>query len=129
MLRTLIIDDNPRFLASMTELLSLFIGVSVVGVAQSGEEGLRAAAELAPDLVFVDIHMPGLDGLQVTEQLRRTQPQLRVVIMSWHDDAEYRARVAASSAERFVCKSNLLTKLPAIIGGPPWVAQAAEVPS
>lgn len=121
MLITLIIDDRPLFLASFSELLGLFDGVGVAGVAGSGEEGLRMAVELAPDLVFVDLHMPGLDGLQVTAQLLRMLPRTRVVIVSWHDDAEYRARAAAIGA---LCKSNLLTKLPAIIAGPPSPSQA-----
>lgn len=129
MLRTLIIDDNPLFLASLRELLGLFAGVRLVGEARSGDEGLRRAAELVPDLVFVDMHMPDLDGFHVTEQLRRVQPQIRVVMMSWHDDAEYRARAAVSGAERFVCKSTLLTKLPAIISGPPAALQAAGAAS
>lgn len=119
MLRALIIDDSPVFLNSMRALLGLFTGIELVGMAGNGEDGLRLATELAPDLVFVDLHMPGLGGLQVTEQLRQHASQVRVVLISWHDDPEYRARAAAVGAERFVCKDNLLTKLPAIISGPP----------
>lgn len=118
MLRTLIIDDNPLFLTSLSQLLGLFPGVSVVAVACDGEEGLRVAAEVVPDLVFVDLHMPGLGGLEVATQLRQSRPQTRVVVMSWHEDSEYRKRVAAVGAERFVCKGNLLTKLPVIVSGP-----------
>lgn len=115
MLRTLIIDDNPLFLDSLSELLGRFPGVGVAGVARTGEAGLRAALELAPDLVFVDLSMPGMGGMEVAAQLRRQQPQTRVVIVSWHDDAEYRARAATIGVERFVGKSDLFAELLTIL--------------
>lgn len=117
MLRTLIIDDNPHFLESFSGLLGGYPGVSVVGVASNGVQGLRAAAELAPDLVFVDLKMPGTGGFEVAAQLRRQRPQTRVVIISLHDDAEYRARAVAAGAERFVCKQKMFDELSSIVGG------------
>jgi two-component system NarL family response regulator len=125
MLRTLIIDDNPLFLDSLTELLGNFPGVSVVGTARTGAVGLRKTAELSPDLVFLDLNMPGLGGMQVAEQLSELYPQLRVVIVSWHDDTEYRARAAAIGVERFVCKSDLFAELLTIINAPPGTLSIA----
>lgn len=127
MLRILLIDDSLLFLTSLTELLGLFPGVGVVGMAGNGEEGLQAARELAPDLIFVDMHLPGrLNGLQVAEQLCLLQPSIRVVMLSWHDDTEYRARAAGCGVERFVCKSNMLTKLSNILKGPLSSAEGAS---
>lgn len=115
MLRTLIIDDNPLFLDALSELLHRFSGVSVVGTAGNGDDGLRASAELLPDMVFVDLNMPGMGGLEVAAHLRRLLPHIQVVIVSLHDDAEYRERAAAVGAKHFVCKKELLTELMFII--------------
>lgn len=119
MLRTLLIDDNPVFLDSLSNLLTLMPGVSVVGVAHSGQQGLDLAAALTPDLVIVDLIMPGLGGLAVAEALSRRQQNIRVVIVSLHDGNEYRVHAAALGVERFVCKKDLFAELPAIIGSCP----------
>lgn len=119
MLRTILIDDNPAFLASFKELLGSFPAVQVVAVLGDGEQGLRAVAELAPDLVFLDMVMPGLSGMQVAAQLQRCQAPVRVVMMSLQDDESHRARAAALGVARFVCKNDLFDELPAILGGMP----------
>lgn len=126
MLRTLIIDDNLLFLDTLSELLGRFEGVCVVGVASNGQEGLRAAAELVPDLVFVDMKMPVVGGFEVTARLRWQQPLTRVVIVSLHDDPEYRARALEIGAERFVSKNDLFKELPNIIGVAPSSPGASD---
>jgi DNA-binding NarL/FixJ family response regulator len=115
MLRTLIIDDNPVFLDSLSNLLTLYSGVNVVGVADSGEQGLRLARELMPELVIVDLMMPGMNGLVVAETLLQSQAKPRVVIVSLNDGIEYRMLAEASGIERFVCKKDLFVELPSII--------------
>ena len=119
MLRTLIIDDNPVFLDSLSNLLTLFPGVCVVGVADSGKQGLRLAAELMPDLVLVDLNMPGMGGLAVAEGLHRLDAKIRVIIVSLHDGDEYRKHARAIGIERFVCKNDLFIELPSIISSTP----------
>ena len=128
MLRTLIIDDNPLFLDAIAELLGRFFGVSVVGTASNGEEGLRASAALLPDMVFVDLNMPGMDGLEVAAHLHRLLPHIQVVIVSLHDDPEYRERAAAVGARHFICKKDLLTELMFIISYPPAPPESVSVP-
>ena len=116
MLRAVTIDDNPLFLAVLNDLLTRFPGVSVVASASNGSDGLAAAAEFSPDIVFVDIKMPGLNGLEVAQFLRDQHPAIRVVVMSIMDEEECTANVSAVGAERFVCKRNLFGTLPAIMG-------------
>lgn len=128
MLRILIIDDSPFFLKALAELLAFYPGVEVVGQAASGAEGLRLSSTLLPDLVFVDLKMAGLNGLEVAETLKREQPAIRVVIISLHDTAEYRERSAVIGVERFVCKKELFPELASIIGDqflPPSTAELA----
>jgi DNA-binding NarL/FixJ family response regulator len=119
MLRVLIIDDSPLFLDSFCSLLERYPGVAVVATASNGDDGWRAAALLAPDLVFVDMNMPGLDGLGLATRLLRQHPGMRVVIVSLNDGAEYRTLAAASGVERFVGKSDLFRDLPSILADPP----------
>lgn len=129
MLRTLLIDDNPLFLDSLCWLLGNFSGVSVVGMARSGALGLYKARALSPDLVFVDLNMPGMDGMAVAEKMLARHPRTRIVIVSWHDDREYRARAAAIGVERFVCKNDLFAELPGILEMPPSSRSGAGEPA
>ena len=128
MLRVLIIDDNPLFLDALAELLHRFSGVSVIGTAGNGEEGLRASAALLPDMVFVDLNMPGMGGMEVAGHLHRLLPHIQVVIVSLHDDAEYRERSAAVGARHFVCKKNLFAELMAIISYPSAPPESVSAP-
>ena len=84
-MRILIADDNQRVRAAVAELLSLQSGCEVCGEAQDGPETIRKAVQLAPDVVFLDISMPGMDGLAVTRRLRTQVPSARIVVMSQHD--------------------------------------------
>lgn len=127
MLRTLIIDDNPLFIDSLTELLGHFPGVSVVGVARNGAVGLRQTMVLKPDLVFVDQNMPGMSGMEVAAQLQQQQSPTRIIIISWHDDAEYRARAAAIGVDRFICKTDLFSELLSILKIPASAPITASV--
>lgn len=116
MLRILLIDDNRHFLDSMSELLGCFPAANVIGTANCGETGLRCAAELSPDLVFVDLHMPGISGLEVAEHVNQRQPHIQVVLVSAFDeDYEYQKRAAAIGIERFVLKGNLFSEVQDIL--------------
>ena len=76
----------------------------VVGEAGNGAEALQAAQTLAPDVVVMDVEMPQMDGISATELLRVLTPQVGVVMLSIHGDADTRARVQAAGAAAFVEK-------------------------
>lgn len=78
----------------MRELLEAHGEFVVIGEAADGEEALRLARELRPDLLLVDIQMPGPDGLQVAEELNQELPETRIVVLTGHDSPQY-ARTAA----------------------------------
>ena len=110
-----LVDHNPEFLTALIELLGHFTGVNVVGSASSGKEGIDCAGELDADLVFVDLNMPDMSGFDVAEKLHALHPWMRVVIISLHDEMEYRQRAAEVCAEAFICKYNLFLALPEIV--------------
>ena len=104
--RTLIVDDNEQFLASAERLLAVG-GVNIVGTGRTGEDGLRLAKALRPDLVLVDIDLGGESGLDLARDLAALQPPPTVVLISTHTEAEVGEMVATSPAAGFIAKSRL----------------------
>jgi DNA-binding NarL/FixJ family response regulator len=85
-LTVLIVDDHPLFRDGVRALLNAQPDLVCVGEATTGEEALRVSAELQPDVVLMDIQMPGLNGVEATRQLVRTSPQIRVLVVTMFED-------------------------------------------
>jgi DNA-binding NarL/FixJ family response regulator len=111
----MVADDNPVMLRSVVRLLATIPGIRVIGEVQSGRDLLIGVAELDPDLVLVDLTMPGIDGLEATRRLA-AQPRTPVIIMiTVHDLPEYRDAARSAGAHDFLAKSELSWRLePAI---------------
>jgi DNA-binding LytR/AlgR family response regulator len=90
-LRILAVDDEPRALADLERLLRAVPGVAGVECADAGEEALRRAASTSFDAVFLDVRIPGLDGLELARVLRRFATAPELVFVSAHDDAAVEA--------------------------------------
>jgi DNA-binding NarL/FixJ family response regulator len=86
--RLLLVDDQALFREALTTLLGVRDEVLVVGEAGDGEEALRRAAELAPDVVLMDLRMPVLDGVAATRRLQLEHPEVRVIALTTFDDDE-----------------------------------------
>jgi DNA-binding NarL/FixJ family response regulator len=115
--RILLVDDSPQFLICISRFLTDRAAYEVVGQALSGDEALRQASLLHPDLVLMDISMPGLNGLEATARLKQQPNPPRVVIMTLFDTAEYRAAAHAVRADDYVAKDSVAERLlPAIAG-------------
>lgn len=84
-IQVLVADDHPSVREGVREYLALSEGVKVVGTACDGREALRKALELGPDLVLLDISMPGKDGLATTEALRLEASHIKVLIFSVYE--------------------------------------------
>jgi two-component system NarL family response regulator len=102
--RTLIVDDFPATLDTLCAFLSDQPGFTVVGTARDGEEALTQADALHPDLVLMDLEMPKLNGLEVTQRIRDRWPQMTVIIVSVHDGPAWRAAGQQCGARGFVSK-------------------------
>lgn len=103
---TLIVDDSPSFLQSALRFLAMDSRIDVIGVALSGPEALEQVEQLHPDLVLMDLAMPGLNGLEATRLLKAGANPPRVVILTLHDTVEYRAAAEEASADGFMAKSD-----------------------
>jgi DNA-binding NarL/FixJ family response regulator len=104
--RVLIVDDHESFRSSARLLLEAE-GYEVVGEAADGQSGLRAAAELAPDVILLDVHLPDVDGFDVAARLATTESAPRVVITSSRDASDFGPMIQRSGARGFVPKNEL----------------------
>jgi DNA-binding NarL/FixJ family response regulator len=85
-LRLLIADDHPMFRFGLRALLQTEPGFAVVGEAQTGEEALELAAALEPDIILMDIQLPGINGIQATRRILEQQPHIGILIITMFED-------------------------------------------
>lgn len=115
-LRTLLVDDNQTFLRTIVSLLSDSAEIEIVGQATSGEEAVRVAPLLGPDLVLMDMAMPGINGLEATRQLKVDSGGPCVAILTAHDDDIYRSAAFAAGADDFIPKHDLVEGIQRLCG-------------
>jgi pilus assembly protein CpaE len=99
-----VVDDILETREHLAKLLSFETDIDVVGVAASGPEAIEIASRLNPDVVLMDINMPGMDGIATTEELGRTVPTAAVVMMSVQGEADYLRRSMLAGAREFLVK-------------------------
>ena len=87
-IRILIADDHPLFRAGLRALLESIPDTEVAGEAATGEEAVEAAVALVPDVVVMDINMPGLNGIDATRRIVDASQDVKVLVMTMHDDDE-----------------------------------------
>ncbi len=103
-IRVVVVDDILETREHLAKLLSFETDIDVVGVAASGPEAIEIASRLHPDVVLMDINMPGMDGIATTEELGRTVPTAAVVMMSVQGEADYLRRSMLAGAREFLVK-------------------------
>ncbi len=105
-IRLLLCDDHLLIRASLKSLIGEFPGVEVVGEAGDGREALAHVAQLRPNVVLMDIAMPGLNGLEATRRLVKDHPQVRVVMLSMHADESHVLQALRAGASGYVLKGS-----------------------
>jgi DNA-binding NarL/FixJ family response regulator len=101
----LIVDDQAPFLCAMNAVVAETDGFVVVAEACSGEEAVVTARALVPDLVLMDVNLPGIDGLEATRRLRGCRPRPVVVLLSTYDEDAGARFIAECGAAAYVTKS------------------------
>ncbi len=110
-IRTLLMDDHATFLDELVHLLEEDREMDVVGRAASGEDAVEQAIALRPDLVLMDLAMPGMGGLEATRRLKAEHDAPRVIMLSLHEHPMYRTAARDAGVNGFVSKSKLGTAL------------------
>lgn len=104
--RVLIVDDQEPFRLVARDVVELADGFEVVGEAESGEASLEAVRKLRPDLVLMDVNLPGIDGLVATKKILSDSPgQVIVLVLSTYEADEYGPRAAEAGASAYITKS------------------------
>jgi DNA-binding NarL/FixJ family response regulator len=110
-IRVILADDHPIVRAGIRSELQRFPAVEIVAEANDGREALELVKTHRPDIVFMDISMPGLNGLEATAQLLKDFPQTRVVILSRHDNEEYFWHALRAGAAGYLLKKDAMAEI------------------
>lgn len=97
-LRILLVDDHPLVRNGLRALLSSMTEMTVIGEATNGEEAITQAAELQPDIILMDLHMPGLNGIEATRRILQASPRIGILVLTMlEDDASVFAAMRAGA--------------------------------
>jgi len=110
-MRILVVDDNDRVRQGVISILNSRTNWQVCGEAKDGTEAIQKARELLPDVILLDISMPGLNGLETARILRQEVPNAKILIMSQHDPVQILPGAIQAGAHGCVDKGHLATEL------------------
>ena len=109
--RVLIVDDHAVIRRGVQGILSVYPEWELCGEADNGQEGVRLAGELAPDIVIMDVSMPGLNGLEATRIIHDNLPETKVLLLTLHYSSEFVRSAFHAGARGYVLKSDAETEL------------------
>ena len=115
-LRVLLVDDDPVFRELLAFVLRADVGAEIVAQAADGARGVELAEKLRPDVVLMDLRMPGMDGFEATERISATVPGARVVVVSSSTAVADVERAGRAGAAGYVPKDRAVAELPDAVG-------------
>lgn len=121
-IRLLLVDDQRLFVESLKTVLDLTTqDMQVVGIASNGEEAVRLADELDPDMILMDVRMPVMDGVEATRRIAASHPEMRIVMLTTFDNDDYVHDALRSGARGYILKNippeELLASIRAVYTG------------
>ncbi len=126
MIRVLIIDDHPIVRTGIRSLLAGASDIEVVGEAGDGEEGLEQALHLRPNVITLDISMPGMGGMEVLKELKKQPHQAAILVLSLHPEDRYAIRLLRAGASGYVTKAapseTLIQAIRKVCGGGKYIS-------
>ena len=111
MINVLIVDDHDLVRVGIRRLLADVKGLKVVGEARNGEDAVRLTRELQPDVVLMDVKMPGIGGLEATRKILRIQPDVKIIAVTVYGDEPYPSRLLQAGAAGYITKGSSLDEM------------------
>ncbi len=106
-MKVLIVEDNANFSRVLKDTLQTLFSSAVIHEAHEGKKALQQVDTFLPDLIFMDIKLPGENGLQLTQRIKASHPDMKIVILTNYDILEYREAALRSGANFFLTKDSL----------------------
>lgn len=129
-IRILIVDDHPMVTEGIQAILETYDDIHVVGTLNNGQDAVDRINELAPDVVLLDLNMPGLSGLAATEMILEERPETRILILSMHDSPEYISTALSHGARGYVLKDvpteEIRTAIDKVMAGQEYLCTGAK---
>ncbi len=128
--RVLIVDDHPMVTEGIQAILESYDDITVVGTLGNGQEAVERVNELAPDVILLDLNMPGVSGLNATEMILEERPETRILILSMHDSPEYISTALSHGAKGYILKDvptdEIKTAIETVMAGEEYLCTGAK---
>lgn len=111
MIKLLLVDDHELIRSGVKSLLKDVADITIIGEASSGEQGVKVARELKPDIVLMDVMMPGIGGLEATHKLKQVEPTIKIIALTACDEDPFPYRMLQAGAEGFLTKDSGLDEI------------------
>ena len=111
LINLLIVDDHDLVRVGIRRLLADIKGLKVVGEARNGEDAVRLSRELQPDVILMDVKMPGIGGLEATRKILRSQPDVKIIAVTVYGDEPYPSRLLQAGAAGYITKGSSLDEM------------------
>ena len=118
MIRLLVVDDHELVRVGLRHILSDYPSICIAGEAGDGETAIRLHRELRPDVVVLDVCLPGLSGFEITSRLKQISPGVGIIILSVHEQAPYPERLL-EAGEQHIMK-RIVERCPVLTKAKPW---------
>jgi len=126
MIRVLLVDDHELVRTGFRHILAENPGIDVVGEAVSGEDALEKVQALKPDLVLMDVNMPGIGGIEATRKIKRLRPDTQIIAVTVHTDAPFPGQLHDAGALGYLTKgcpaNEMFDAIRAVAAGKPYIS-------
>lgn len=130
MIRVVIVDDHPMVAEGIQSILESYDDIDVVGTLSTGQDAVDQIDTLTPDVMLMDLNMPGVSGLNATEMILEKRPDTRILILSMHDSPEYIATALRHGASGYVLKDvptdEIRTAIDTVMKGQQYLCTGAQ---
>jgi two-component system NarL family response regulator len=129
-IRVLIVDDHPMVTEGIQAILESYDDITVVGTLNNAQDAVSQVNALLPDVILLDLNMPGLSGLNATEMILEENPDTRIVILSMHDSPEYISTALSHGARGYILKDvpteEIYTAIETVMAGNQYLCTGAK---